>query len=156
MQAADNKADLAKKFEDYRTEFVIVDSYISCVAVALLQEPRRRRWRPWRQKSSIKTKYDGATVGKLQPEFETVLWQTRAREREVSVSLSGQPRRLLVEMLFSVCVFLFSVLDSVHKVNDPHDHKNPTMTEAQRDRIKGLFRLRKARFCHSTTLRRRQ
>ncbi|MGR6964062.1 hypothetical protein ACU610_06350 [Geodermatophilus sp. URMC 61] len=49
----------------------------------------------------------------MQPEFEAALWRARAMEQQTALVVTGRPRRVLLEMLFSIIVYLLGVLDSV-------------------------------------------
>ncbi|WP_139177277.1 hypothetical protein [Geodermatophilus siccatus] len=58
-------------------------------------------------------RYPGDIVAAVQPEFEAALWRARAMEQQTALLVAGRPRRVLLEMLFSVIVYLLGVLDSV-------------------------------------------
>jgi hypothetical protein len=66
-----------------------------------------------RRDFEIRMRYPGDIVAAVQPEFEAALWRARAMEQQTALLLAGRPRRVLLEMLFSVIVYLLGVLDSV-------------------------------------------
>lgn len=93
---------------------VISDSFFAqhIDAAALLIQPTGLSAR-LRQSRKIKLRYDGSKAAMVQPEFEAALWRARAMERESALVLGGRPRRVLVEMLFSITIYLLSVLDAL-------------------------------------------
>ena len=64
------------------------------------------------QKRKIQLRYDGVEATTVQPEFEAAIWRARALERESALTLGGRSRKVLVEMLFTILVYLLSVLDA--------------------------------------------
>jgi hypothetical protein len=64
------------------------------------------------QQRSLCVRYDGAATASVQPEFETAIWRARRMERKSLLLLGGRSRRVLLEMIYSVIVYLLSVLDA--------------------------------------------
>jgi hypothetical protein len=109
-----SKEDFARLLEQYRgADYEIVDQYFAkhIHAGAL----HMRRTAPLRRRGNyeIRMRYPGEIVAVVQPEFEAALWRARAMEQQTALVVTGRPRRVLLEMLFSVIVYLLGVLDSV-------------------------------------------
>ncbi|MBM7804371.1 hypothetical protein JOD57_000208 [Geodermatophilus bullaregiensis] len=73
-------------------------------------------------------KYPGEKVAVVQPAFEAALWRARAMERQSALVVAGRPRRLLLEMLLSIIVYLLGVLDSLEAAG----HGEPEVEEPRR------------------------
>ena len=80
----------------------------------------------------IKARYDGAEAAAVQPAFEEALWRARALERESALVLSGQPRQVLIEMVYSIYIYLLSVLDVLKPSSTPFD-------DEMRDRLQAAI-----------------
>lgn len=76
------------------------------------------------QRRKINLKYDGLDATAVQPEFEAAIWRARALERESGLILGGRSRKVLVEMLYTILVYLLSVLDAI-KAEDPQGRAKP-------------------------------
>ncbi|MGH4018042.1 MAG: hypothetical protein ACRDT0_02120 [Pseudonocardiaceae bacterium] len=74
----------------------------------------------------IRLAYDGAKSAMAPPSFEEVLWRTLCEERQSSVLLTGRPKDVVVQTVYSVVVYLLNVLDSL-----PTDES----TDAGRERL---------------------
>jgi hypothetical protein len=72
------------------------------------------------QKRKINLRYDGLDATAVQPEFEAAIWRARALERQSALILGGRSRKVLVEMLYTILVYLLSVLDAA-KAEDTAD-----------------------------------
>jgi hypothetical protein len=70
------------------------------------------------QKRKIHLRYDGLVAAAVQPEFEAAIWRTRALERQSGLILGGRSRKVLVEMLYSILVYLIGVLDATIPTED--------------------------------------
>lgn len=64
------------------------------------------------QQRKLYLRYDGTAAASVQPEFEAAIWRTRRMERESGLILGGRSRKVLLEMLYSVVVYLLGVLDA--------------------------------------------
>ncbi len=64
------------------------------------------------QKRSLCVRYDGTATACVQPEFETAIWRARRMERKSLLLLGGRSRRVLLEMIYSIIVYMLSVLDA--------------------------------------------
>jgi hypothetical protein len=64
------------------------------------------------QQRSLCVRYDGSATACVQPEFETAIWRARRMERKSLLLLGGRSRRVLLEMIYSIIVYLLSVLDA--------------------------------------------
>jgi hypothetical protein len=64
------------------------------------------------QRRSLCVRYDGAATACVQPELETAIWRARRMERKSLLLLGGRSRRVLLEMIYSIIVYLLSVLDA--------------------------------------------
>jgi hypothetical protein len=109
-----SREDFARLLTQYRgTDHEIVDHYfakhIQAGALHMCRHTRFRRRRDF----EIRMRYPGDIVAAVQPEFEAALWRARAMEQQTALLVGGRPRRVLLEMLFSVIVYLLGVLDSV-------------------------------------------
>jgi hypothetical protein len=109
-----SREDFARLLTQYRgTDHEIVDHYfakhIQAGALHMCRHTRFRRRRDF----EIRMRYPGDIVAAVQPEFEAALWRARAMEQQTALLVAGRPRRVLLEMLFSVIVYLLGVLDSV-------------------------------------------
>ncbi|MEX5720182.1 hypothetical protein [Geodermatophilus maliterrae] len=108
------RGDFARLLAQYRgADREIVDQYFaSYVHAGALHVCRRTRFHR-RADFEIRMKYPGEKVAVVQPAFEAALWRARAMERQSALVVAGRPRRLLLEMLFSIIVYLLGVLDSL-------------------------------------------
>ena len=88
-------------------------------AGALVVKPRGL-FVPLTQTRKINLRYDSVDATAVQPEFESAIWRARALERESALTLGGRSRRVLVEMLYTILVYLLSVLDAA-KAEDRRD-----------------------------------
>lgn len=75
------------------------------------------------QKRKINLRYDGLRAAAVQPEFEAAIWRARALERESGLILGGRSRKVLVEMLYTILVYLLSVLDAVSECQGSKDEQ---------------------------------
>ena len=109
-----SREDFAKLLTQYRgADHEIVDHYFpKHIQAGALHMCRRARFRR-RRDFEIRMRYPGEIVAAVQPEFEAALWRARAMEQQTALLVAGRPRRVLLEMLFSVIVYLLGVLDSV-------------------------------------------
>ncbi|HEX2290103.1 MAG TPA: hypothetical protein VHH53_07900, partial [Pseudonocardiaceae bacterium] len=109
-----SREDFARLLAQYRgTNHEIVDHYFAKhIQAGALHMCRRTRFRR-RRDFEIRMRYPGDIVAAVQPEFEAALWRARAMEQQTALLVAGRPRRVLLEMLFSVIVYLLGVLDSV-------------------------------------------
>ncbi len=109
-----SREDFARLLTQYRgTDHEIVDQYFAKhIQAAALHMCRRTRFHR-RRDFEIRMRYPGDIVAAVQPEFEAALWRARAMEQQTALLVGGRPRRVLLEMLFSVIVYLLGVLDSV-------------------------------------------
>lgn len=109
-----SREDFARLLTQYRgPDHEIVDRYFAKhIQAAALHMCRRTRFRR-RRDFEIRMRYPGDVVAAVQPEFEAALWRARAMEQQTALLVAGRPRRVLLEMLFSVIVYLLGVLDSV-------------------------------------------
>lgn len=64
------------------------------------------------QQRSLCVRYDGSATACVQPEFETAIWRARRMERKSLLLLGGRSRRVLLEMIYSIIVYMLSVLDA--------------------------------------------
>ena len=85
------------------------------------------------QKRSLCVRYDGTATASVQPEFETAIWRARRMERQSLLVLGGRSRRVLLEMIYSIIVYMLSVLDAT----EPADHANED-PEARQERNKRM------------------
>ncbi|WP_156391170.1 MULTISPECIES: hypothetical protein [unclassified Nocardioides] len=69
------------------------------------------------QRRSLCVRYDGTATACVQPEFETAIWRARRMERKSLLLLGGRSRRVLLEMIYSIIVYLLSVLDATEPTN---------------------------------------
>jgi len=109
-----SREDFTRLLKQYREpDHEIVDQYFAKhIHAGALHMCRRTRFRR-RRNFEIRMRYPGEIVAAVQPEFEAALWRARAMEQQTALLVSGRPRRVLLEMLFSVIVYLLGVLDSV-------------------------------------------
>jgi hypothetical protein len=109
-----SREDFARLLTQYRgTDHEIVDHYFAKhIQAGALHMCRRTRFHR-RRDFEIRMRYPGDIVAAVQPEFEAALWRARAMEQQTALLVAGRPRRVLLEMLFSVIVYLLGVLDSV-------------------------------------------
>jgi len=131
-----SKEDVAQLLEQYiGSDYEIVDQYfakhIHAGAVHL------RRTAPGRGRGTyeIRMRYPGENVAVVQPEFEAALWRARAMEQQTALVVTGRPRRVLLEMLFSVIVYLLGVLDSVECLDAAGNGARETKECSRVDRI---------------------
>jgi hypothetical protein len=109
-----NFARLLEKYQGADRE--IVDQYFAKhIHAGVLHICRRTRFQK-RKDFEIRMKYPGEKVAVVQPEFEAALWRARAMEQQTALVVAGRPRRVLLEMLFSVIVYLLGVLDSLESL----------------------------------------
>ncbi|HEX6246475.1 MAG TPA: hypothetical protein VFZ64_01275 [Nocardioidaceae bacterium] len=109
----------AKHYADVRDRFIrehgaISDAYFAkrmAAGVVIVKPPGT--WNRLMKTRKIKIRHDGVKAALVQPDFEAALWRVRRIERESGLTLSGHSRKVLLEMLFSVTVYLLSVLDSL-------------------------------------------
>jgi hypothetical protein len=84
----------------------------------------------------IRMTYPPELVASEQPKFERALWRARAIERQSRLVIGGKPGEVLIEMIFSVIVYLLGVLDSCNSMSegDSPGNANGTrrMTRAER------------------------
>jgi hypothetical protein len=113
-RAKGSREDFAKLLTQYRgADHEIVDQYFAKhIQAGALHMCRRARFHR-RRDFEIRMRYPGEIVAAVQPEFEAALWRARAMEQQTALLIAGRPRRVLLEMLFSVIVYLLGVLDSV-------------------------------------------
>jgi hypothetical protein len=109
-----SREDFARLLTQYRgVDHEVVDQYFAKhIQAGALHMCRRARFRR-RRDFEIRMRYPGEIVAAVQPEFEAALWRARAMEQQTALLVAGRPRRVLLEMLFSVIVYLLGVLDSV-------------------------------------------
>ena len=109
-----SREDFARLLEQYRgSDHQVVDQYFAKhIQAGALHVCRRARFRR-RRDYEIRMRYPGEIVAAVQPEFEAALWRARAMEQQTALVVTGRPRRVLLEMLFSIIVYLLGVLDSV-------------------------------------------
>jgi hypothetical protein len=105
-------ADARDQYE--RNNGTIRDSFYACniMAAALLVERKRGR----RTERYIKMYYPTDKVALVQPEFEQALWRARALDGQARLLLDERGRKIIVERLYSVIIYLLGVLDSVDKM----------------------------------------
>jgi len=88
------------------------------------------------QKRKISLRYDGLDATVVQPEFEAAIWRARALERQSALILGGRSRKVLVEMVYTILVYMLSVLDAI-KAEDPAD---PRVKGDRRKRVHSALR----------------
>jgi len=113
-RAKDSREEFARLLKQYQgADHEIVDQYFAKhVQAGALHMCRKARFHR-RRSFEIRMRYPGEIVAAVQPEFEAALWRARAMEQQTALVVAGRPRRVLLEMLFSVIVYLLGVLDSV-------------------------------------------
>src|SRR6478752_6062807 len=89
----------------------------------------------------IKLRYDGLQAAAVQPGFEAAIWRARAMDRESGLILGGRSRKVLVEMLFAIMVYLLGVLDAMA----PTDRADVPHTSDQQRRARVEAALTQAR-----------
>jgi hypothetical protein len=81
----------------------------------------------------IRIRYDGLDAVNVQPEFEAAIWRCRAMERQSGLILGGRSRKVLVEMLFAILVYLLGVLDATG--SPAHQRRDPLPASERRKRV---------------------
>jgi hypothetical protein len=110
--------DFKRLLKQYQyAEGDIVDKYFANHLEAGAVYTCRKRFGK-RNTYRIRMKYPGEQVAAVQPEFEAALWRARSMEQQTINIVSGQPRRMLLETLFSVVVYIIGVLDSLEGMKD--------------------------------------
>jgi hypothetical protein len=102
------KREYARSYGDIRESFLGTNVR----AAAMLVRPPGPMAR-LRSSRKIRLHYDGLQAAAVQPEFEAAIWRARSMERQSELILGGRSRKVLVEMLFAVLIYLLNVLDSV-------------------------------------------
>jgi hypothetical protein len=113
----------------------IVDQYFAKhIHAGALHTYRRARFHR-RKNFEIRMKYPGEKVAVVQPEFEAALWRARSIEQQTALVVAGRPRRVLLELLFSVIVYLLGVLDSLECVPEAERQGRGSQEPSRADRI---------------------
>src|SRR6478735_5386376 len=106
------------RFDDVRTGYekhagLVKDSFYAkhLHAGAVVVKPRGVLPRLTKMRK-IYVRYDGTAAAVVQPEFEAAIWRARRMERESGLILGGRSRKVLLEMLYSILVYLLGVLDA--------------------------------------------
>jgi hypothetical protein len=109
-----SRGDFARLWKQYQeADHEIVDHYFAKhIEAGALYTCRRARFHR-RRSFEIRMRCPGEIIAAVQPEFEAALWRAHAMEQQTALVVAGRPRRVLLEMLFSVIVYLLGVLDSV-------------------------------------------
>jgi len=109
-------AEIRKEFQDHRGTLQELYFAKQIHAGAGVLRPRSRFGR-FVQRRSLCVRYDGSATACVQPEFETAIWRARRMERKSLLLLGGRSRRVLLEMIYSIIVYMLSVLDATEPVN---------------------------------------
>jgi hypothetical protein len=118
QEAPDQYAEVYKKFQEHRG--TLQELYFAKQIHAGAGVLRPDTWYGRLiQRRSLCVRYDGAATACVQPEFETAIWRARRMERKSLLLLGGRSRRVLLEMIYSIIVYLLSVLDAT----EPTDGK---------------------------------
>jgi hypothetical protein len=101
-----------------------------------------RRFRPFTQQRSLCVRYDGSATACVQPEFETAIWRARRMERKSWLLLGGRSRRVLLEMIYSIIVYMLSVLDATQPENGTELDR--AARNARRERVESAVKSARA------------
>ncbi|GAA4719237.1 hypothetical protein GCM10023349_44080 [Nocardioides conyzicola] len=116
QEAPDQYAQIHKNFQHYRGTLQELYFAKRIHAGAGVLRPKGLAGRLV-QKRSLCVRYDGSATASVQPEFETAIWRARRMERKSLLLLGGRSRRVLLEMIYSIIVYLLSVLDATEPTN---------------------------------------
>jgi hypothetical protein len=94
------------------------------------------------QQRSLCVRYDGSATACVQPEFETAIWRARRMERKSLLLLGGRSRRVLLEMIYSIIVYMLSVLDATVPATDTEPDEDAR--EARNRRVDSAIRSARA------------
>jgi len=94
------------------------------------------------QERSLCVRYDGSATASVQPEFETAIWRARRMERKSLLLLGGRSRRVLLEMIYSIIVYMLSVLDATVPAKDAETDEEAR--KARDDRVDSAIRSARA------------
>jgi hypothetical protein len=114
----------------------IRDTYFAkhITAGALIVKPRGLVAR-LSQSRLIVLRYDGLAAALVQPDFEAAIWRTRALERESALVLGGRSRKVLIEMIYTILVYLLGVLDAT----STGDAADPKYRQDRRRRVESAL-----------------
>jgi hypothetical protein len=104
-------AEVRKQFQHHRGALQEIYFAKQIHAGAGVLRPNGWFGRLVRQRS-LCVRYDGSATACVQPEFETAIWRARRMERKSLLLLGGRSRRVLLEMIYSIIVYMLSVLDA--------------------------------------------
>jgi len=111
QEAPDQYAEVYKKFQEHRG--TLQELYFAKQIHAGAGVLRPHSWYGRLiQRRSLCVRYDGTATACVQPEFETAIWRARRMERKSLLLLGGRSRRVLLEMIYSIIVYMLSVLDA--------------------------------------------
>jgi hypothetical protein len=140
--SAGSGADFKRLLREYQeAEGEIVDKYFAKHFEAGVVHTCRRDGLVGRKNYRIRMKYPGEKVAAVQPEFEAALWRARSMEQQTTLIVSGRPRRMLLEMLFSVVVYVLGVVDSLEGVQKTAQQDGQDVTEHSRLCIRKALRI---------------
>jgi hypothetical protein len=94
------------------------------------------------QERSLCVRYDGSATASVQPEFETAIWRARRMERKSLLLLGGRSRRVLLEMIYSIIVYMLSVLDATVPAKDAEPDEEAR--KARDDRVDSAIKSARA------------
>jgi hypothetical protein len=141
-QAAGAGADFKRLLREYQeAEGEIVDKYFAKHFEAGVVHTCRRDGLVGRKSYRIRMKYPGEKVAAVQPEFEAALWRARSMEQQTTLIVTGRPRRMLLEMLFSIVVYVLGVVDSLEGVQKTAQQDGQDVTEHSRLCIRKALRI---------------